>query len=389
MLDTQRTDIRRKNSVGFRAAQSVNTPGSTTILRRHPQQIEQEYRVEFRPLGDSGITVSSLCLGTMTFGQQNTEAEAHAQLDYAVAHGINFIDTAEMYPVPPRAETQGSTERFVGSWLKRQARDQLIIATKIAGPARGMRWIRGGPQINRQHIAQAIEGSLARLQTDYVDLYQIHWPERYVPMFGERYYRSDRQRSAEAIDEQLRALAELVQAGKVRRIGLSNETPWGVLAFERAAREHGLPRVVSVQNAYHLMNRSVETGGLAEVFQETGIGLLAYSPLAFGWLTGKYTQNPRATGRITEFPGFGQRYDKPNVPAAAAAYADLATAHGLTPAQLAIAFAHRQPFTTSVIIGATNNRQLAENISAANLSLSDELSAAIDQIDAVWPNPAP
>lgn len=345
--------------------------------------------MEFRPLGDSGITVSSLCLGTMTFGQQNTEAEAHAQLDFAVAHGINFIDTAEMYPVPPRAETQGSTERFVGSWLRRQARDQLIIATKIAGPARGMRWIRGGPQINRQQITEAIDGSLARLHTDYVDLYQIQWPERYVPMFGERHYRSDRRRPAEAIDEQLRALAELVQAGKVRAIGLSNETPWGVLAFERAAREHGLPRIVSVQNAYHLMNRSVETGGLAEVSQETGIGLLAYSPLAFGWLTGKYTQNPQATGRITEFPGFGQRYAKPNVPVAAAAYAELAAQHGLSPAQLAIAFAHQQSFTTSVIIGATQLTQLAENIGAANVSFSEALWADIDAIDARWPNPAP
>ncbi|WP_407276357.1 aldo/keto reductase [Halothiobacillus sp. DCM-1] len=345
--------------------------------------------MDFRPLGNSGITVSSLCLGTMTFGQQNTEAEAHAQLDYAVAQGINFIDTAEMYPVPPRAETQGSTERFVGSWLRRQARDRLIIATKIAGPARGMGWIRGGPQISAAQIQQAIDGSLARLQTDYVDLYQIHWPERYVPMFGERYYRSDRRREAETIEAQLRALADLVQAGKIRAIGLSNETPWGVMAFEQAARDFGLPRVVSIQNAYHLLNRSFETGGLAEISHETGIGLLAYSPLAFGWLTDKYRVEPKAKGRITEFPGFGQRYHKPNVPVAAAAYADLARARGFSPAQMAIAFVHQRPFTTSVIIGATHLDQLAENIAAAELRLSDAVLAEIDALDARWPNPAP
>lgn len=345
--------------------------------------------MDFRPLGDSGITVSSLCLGTMTFGQQNTEAEAHAQLDYAIAQGINFIDTAEMYPVPPRANTQGSTERFVGSWLRRQARDSLVIATKIAGPARGMGWIRGGPQITRQHIEQAIDGSLTRLNTDYVDLYQIHWPERYVPMFGERYYHADRRRTAESIEAQLRALADLIQAGKIRAIGLSNETPWGVMAFEQAARDHGLPRVVSVQNAYHLMNRSVETGGLAEVFQETGIGLLAYSPLAFGWLSGKYQADPNAAGRITEFPGFGQRYAKPNVPAATAAYVALAHQHGLSPAQMAIAFARQRPFTTSVIIGATHLDQLIENIGSTELNLSESLLDEIDAIDARWPNPAP
>ncbi len=345
--------------------------------------------MEYRSLGDSGIIVSHLCLGTMTFGQQNTEAEAHAQLDYATAQGINFIDTAEMYPVPPRANTQGSTERFVGSWLRHQARDQLVIATKIAGPARGMDWIRGGPQINRQHIEQAIDESLSRLNTDYVDLYQIHWPERYVPMFGERYYHADHRRPAETIEAQLRALADLVEAGKIRAIGLSNETPWGVLAFEQAAHEFGLPRVVSIQNAYHLMNRSFETGGLAEISAETGIGLLAYSPLAFGWLTGKYLNAPQAAGRITAFPGFGQRYHKPNVPTAAAAYVELARQHGLSPAQLAIAFAHQRPFTTSVIIGATTLDQLTENIGAADIHLSDELLAEIDAIDARWPNPAP
>ncbi|MHB1229460.1 MAG: aldo/keto reductase [Halothiobacillus sp.] len=345
--------------------------------------------MEQRQLGDSNITVSTLCLGTMTFGQQNTETQAHRQLDYALAQGINFIDTAEMYPVPPQAETQGRTEAFVGSWLAKQRRDSLVVATKIAGPSRGMKWIRGGPQVNAAQINSAIEGSLKRLRTDYVDLYQIHWPERYVPMFGDRYYEASRQHAAEYIDNQLRALAELVQAGKVRAIGLSNETPFGVLAFEQAAREHKLPRVVSIQNAYHLLNRTFETGGLAEVSAQTGIGLLAYSPLAFGWLAGKYQRDPQAAGRITEFPGFGQRYAKPNVPVAAQAYVDLAQQHGISPAQMAIAFARQKPFTTSVIIGATHPDQLAENIGAASLQLSTDLLTEIDAIDQRWPNPAP
>ncbi|HUM99802.1 MAG: aldo/keto reductase [Halothiobacillus sp. 20-53-49] len=345
--------------------------------------------MEERQLGHSGIKVSALCLGTMTFGQQNSESEGHAQLDFARAQGINFIDTAEMYPVPPRAETQGRTEEIVGTWLTKQARDSVVLATKIAGPSRGMKWIRGGPQINAHHIQTAIEASLKRLHTDYVDLYQIHWPERYVPMFGERYYQAGQQHAAESIEAQLRALSALVQAGKVRAIGLSNETPYGVMAFEQAARDFNLSRVVSVQNAYHLMNRTFETGGLAEISTQTGMGLLAYSPLAFGWLTGKYQKDAKAAGRITEFAGFGQRYAKPNVPAAAQAYGDLAQRHGLTPAQMAIAFAKQQSFTTSVIIGATNLAQLAENISAAEVTLSDEILADIDAIDQVWPNPAP
>lgn len=345
--------------------------------------------MEQRALGHSGIQVSALCLGTMTFGQQNSESEGHAQLDFAVRHGINFIDTAEMYPVPPKAQTQGRTEEIVGSWLAKQARDSVVIATKIAGPSRGMSWIRGGPQINAAHIHSAIEGSLKRLQTDYIDLYQIHWPERYVPMFGARYYAAEQQHAAESIEAQLRALGDLVQAGKVRAIGLSNETPYGVMAFEQAARDFNLPHVASVQNAYHLMNRTYETGGLAEVSAHTGIGLLAYSPLAFGWLSGKYQRDTNAAGRITEFAGFGQRYAKPNVPAAAQAYVDLAARFGLSPSQMAIAFARQKSFTTSVIIGATQMAQLAENIGAAELILSEAVLAEIDAIDQRLPNPAP
>ena len=215
-------------------------------------------------LGSSDLKVSEICLGTMTFGEQNTEDEAHAQLDMAIDYDVNFIDTAEMYPVAPRAETQGRTESYVGSWLKKQQRDKLVVATKITGPSRGFEWIRGGPRIFKAHISQAIDGSLQRLQTDYVDLYQIHWPDRYVPMFGSTSYDINNEHETRPITEQLQALAELVDAGKVRYIGLSNETPWGVSEFNRCAKELGLPHIVSIQNAYHLMNRTFEAG-LAEV----------------------------------------------------------------------------------------------------------------------------
>ena len=344
--------------------------------------------MEYRRLGNSGIEVSAICLGTMTFGQQNSEAQAHQQLDRAVAAGINFIDTAEMYPVPPRAETQGRTESFVGSWLKQQKRDELVVATKVTGAGRAsLNHVRGGPRVTRDQVHRAIDDSLRRLQTDYVDLYQIHWPDRYVPKFGDVYYDPDRRQDAEPIDEQLAALAELVEAGKVRQVGLSNETPYGVMAFAEAARRHDLPMVTSLQNAYHLMNRSFETGGLAEVCTELDVALLPYSPLAFGHLTGKYLDNPDAPGRITEFPDFGQRYEKTNAAAATRAYVELAREHGLSPAQMAIAFTLRRPEVASTIIGATSIAQLDENIAAHELSLSDELLAAIDAIDARYPNP--
>lgn len=332
--------------------------------------------------------MSAICLGTMTFGQQNTEAEAHQQLDRAVAAGINFIDTAEMYPVPPRAETQGRTESYVGSWLKQQKRDDLVIATKVTGAGRSsLNHVRGGPRVTRDQVHRAIDDSLQRLQTDYVDLYQIHWPDRYVPKFGEVYYDPSRRGEAEPIEEQLRALGELVDAGKVRYLGLSNETPFGVMAFAEAARRFDLPMVTSLQNAYSLMNRSFETGGLAEVCTERDVALLPYSPLAFGHLTGKYLDDPQAAGRITEFPDFGQRYEKTNAAAATRAYVDLAREHGLTPAQMAIAFTLRRPEVAATIIGATTLAQLDEDIGAADVTLSDELLAAIDAIDARYPNP--
>lgn len=344
--------------------------------------------MEYRQLGTSDLTVSALSLGTMTFGEQNTEAEAHAQLDYAVARGVNFIDTAEMYPVAPRAETVHRTEIYIGNWLKHQPRDKLIVATKIAGPSRGFGWIRNGPRVNREHIHAAIDASLRRLQTDYVDLYQIHWPDRYVPMFGSTSYDVAQERESTPIAEQLSVLAELVKAGKVRHIGLSNETPWGVSEFVRIAEQLGLPKIVSIQNAYHLMNRTFEAG-LSEVCHHSKVGLLAYSPLAFGWLTGKYIANPNAQGRITLFPGFGQRYNKVNVPAATQEYVQLAKEIGITPAKLALSFARTRWFTSSVILGATNMAQLKENLDSTAVTLDQETLEKIERIHRLSPNPAP
>ncbi|MCR4299055.1 MAG: NADP(H)-dependent aldo-keto reductase [Gallionella sp.] len=339
-------------------------------------------------LGASDLKVSALALGTMTFGEQNSEAEAHAQLDLAVAHGINFIDTAEMYPVAPRAETQGRTESYIGIWLKRQQRDKLIVASKITSPARGFTWIRNGPRIDRTQLAAALDGSLRRLQIDYVDLYQIHWPDRYVPMFGATGYDVMQERDSVPIAEQLQALANLVKAGKVRHIGLSNETPWGVSEFLRCAETLGLPKIVSIQNAYHLMTRSFENG-LAETCRHTHVGLLAYSPLAFGHLTGKYFANPQAKGRVTLFQGFGQRYYKPNVPAATKEYVHIAREAGLSPAQMALAFARTRWFTSSVLLGATSVQQLQENLDSVEITLAAEVLEKIEAVHRVYPNPAP
>ncbi|MDQ7057492.1 MAG: aldo/keto reductase [Ghiorsea sp.] len=344
--------------------------------------------MKYNQLGSSDLNVSEICLGTMTFGEQNTEDDAHAQLDMAMDYGVTFIDTAEMYPVAPRAETQGLTEKYVGTWLKNQQRDKLIIATKITGPSRGFEWIRGGPRVTAEHINVAIDGSLKRLQTDYVDLYQIHWPDRYVPMFGSTSYDANHEHDTTPIKEQLQALSALVDAGKVRYIGLSNETPYGVSAFNQCAKELGLSGVVSVQNAYHLLNRTFEAG-LAETCRHENVGLLAYSPLAFGHLSGKYLKNTQAKGRVTQFPQFTQRYSKINVPEALQAYANVAEDAGLTLTQLALAFVRSRWFVTSTIIGATNLEQLKENLASTEVLLSEEVVQQIEEIHQQYPNPAP
>ncbi|MCU0841760.1 MAG: NADP(H)-dependent aldo-keto reductase [Thiobacillaceae bacterium] len=345
--------------------------------------------MDYRRLGTSDLNVSAVCLGTMTYGQQNTAAEAHAQLDFAFECGVNFIDTAEMYPVPPRAETVTRTEALVGDWLRRMPRDRVILATKVAGPRRHMTWIRGGPKaLDRTNIRAAIEGSLARLRTDYIDLYQLHWPERNVPMFGQYQFDPARETEVVPIREQLEALAELVREGKVRHVGLSNEHPWGVMEFLRLAGEHGLPRVVAIQNPYSLINRVFEFG-LAEIAYREQVGLLAYSPLAFGHLSGKYLADAAAPGRVTLFPGFAQRYEKPNVRPAVAAYAELAGRHGFTPTQLALSFVYRRWFVTSTIIGATSLAQLKEDLGAWERPLPDEVLAEIEALHLRYMNPAP
>lgn len=344
--------------------------------------------MEYLTLPGTELHVSRLCLGTMTFGQQNSEAEGHAQLDRAIAAGINFIDTAEMYPVPTSQSTLGHTETIIGNWLKNQPRDQIILASKIAGPNRGIDWVRGGPQLNRKQIHEACHTSLQRLQTDYLDLYQIHWPARHVPMFGETYYDPTQEKpGTPELEEQLAALGELVAAGKVRHIGISNETPWGVSECARLARDGKLPRAITIQNVFNLINRTFEMG-LAETCHREQVSLLAYSPLAFGLLTGKYIGNDNAPGRMTTFPQFGARYRKPAVADAVAAYTELAREHGLTPTQLALTWVARRWYVASTIIGATSLEQLKENLTCLEVKMTPELEAAVEAIHRRSPSPA-
>ena len=335
------------------------------------------------------FSVSKICLGTMTFGEQNTEADAHSQLDYAIERGINFIDTAEMYPVMPRAATQGATERFIGSWLKKSGqRDKIILATKVAGPSRGFGWIRNGENdLTPDNIRAAVETSLQRLQTDYIDLYQLHWPSRNAPIFGQKSFDPQLERPCAPISETLQALDELVRAGKIRAIGVSNETSWGVSEFIKEAQMHGLSRIISIQNAYSLVNRSFEQGLDETCFHEK-VGLLAYSPLAFGQLTAKYVDNPQAAGRLTLFPPtWSPRYMREAVFSASARYAELARANGMTPAELALAWCYSRWFVASTIIGATNLAQLKENIDAFQITLSNEVIAGVNAIHAQMCNP--
>lgn len=340
-------------------------------------------------LGNSDLSVPAICLGTMTFGQQNSEADAHAQLDHALARDVNFIDTAEMYPVPARSETGGLTERYVGSWLRRQPRDRVILATKATGPGRGMDWIREGRLgFSRANLQQALDGSLARLQTDCVDLYQLHWPDRNVPVFGQYHFDPEQERATVPLRETLTALAGFIEVGKIRHWGLSNETPWGLMTVLRLADEIGLPRPVSVQNAYSLLNRTWEKG-LAEIGFREKIGLLAYSPLGFGVLSAKYLRDPGAAGRVNLFAGFAGRYAKPNTARAVAAYAALAERHGLTAVQLALGFVSSRWCVASTIVGATTLAQLQENLDAVQVALSAEVLADIERIYLQFPDPAP
>jgi len=347
--------------------------------------------MEYRPLGSSDIQVSALCLGTMTFGEQNSEADGHAQLDRALAAGVNFIDTAEMYPIPPRQQTQGRTETIIGNWLaKRGCRDRVVLATKVAGP--GHDWLpyfRGGNnRLDRRNIEQAVDDSLRRLQTDVIDLYQLHWPDRYTNYFGRLGYTHREDPDATPLLETLQVLGDLVQAGKIRHAGLSNETPWGVMRCLALAEQHGLPRMASIQNPYNLLNRSYEIG-LAEISHRERIGLLAYSPLGFGVLSGKYLNGARpAKARLTRYESY-TRYSNPQAQAATYEYCKLARDHGLDPAQMALAYVTSRPFLTSNIIGATTLKQLDSNLASTGLTLSDEVLADIEAIQQLHPNPSP
>lgn len=340
-------------------------------------------------LGQSDLHVTPICLGTMTFGEQVDEATAHAILDRSLERGVNFIDTAEMYAVPPRAETFNATEIILGNWFAKNqgAREKLVIATKVAGPSRGMPWIRGGSaDLTAADIVAACEGSLKRLKTDVIDLYQIHWPVRHVPAFGTVYFDPAKDAPCTSIQAQLEALQTLVQAGKVRAVGLSNESPYGVHEFVRLAEQHGLPRVATVQNAYCLLNRTVENG-LDETMHRLGVSLLAYSPLAFGLLTGKYDESgltgpdAPANARIAKFESTRkQRWGRPEALAAARRYNALAIENGMTPTQLALAFCYTKWQVASTIIGVTSVAQLDEDLNAWGTTLSPELLKQIDAI---------
>ena len=340
------------------------------------------------PLGHSDLHVTSICLGTMTFGEQVAEPAAHAILDRALERGVNFIDTAEMYAVPAREATCGATESIIGRWFASRPgmRGKVVLATKVAGPSRGMPWIRKGQGMTATDIVASCEGSLRRLQTDVIDLYQIHWPERHVPAFGTLYYDPSKEASTTPIHDQLEALAGLVRAGKVRYVGLSNETPYGVHEFVRLAEQHGLPRVASVQNPYCLLNRSWENA-MDETCHRLGVSLLAYSPLAFGLLTGKFDQYaPTDAGapqqaRIARYGSVRkQRWGRPEALAAARRYNQLARDHGLSPTQMALAFCYHQWRVSSTIIGVTSLAQLDEDLDAWDTRLSPELLAAIDAV---------
>ena len=347
-------------------------------------------------LGKTDIMVSEICLGTMTWGQQNSEKEAHDQLSFAIERGINFIDTAEMYSVPPKEETYGLTEKYIGTWLKNQDRSKIILATKIAGRTSnvpsgppGLDWIRKGPRLNEEHIFEAIENSLKRLNTEYIDLYQIHWPERPVNSFGQLGYIHNPREDDIKIEVTLEALSKAVQKGLIKYIGISNETPWGVMKFIEAAKEFSLPRVVSIQNPYSLLNRSFEAG-LSEIAINEEVGLLPYSPLAGGVLSGKYLNGKKPeNARMTLFERMRTRYTNQHAENAVLEYQKIALKYDLNLTQMAINFVTKQNFVTSNIIGATSIDQLEENIDSINCELNEEVIKEIEKVHKIYTYPCP
>lgn len=346
--------------------------------------------MNYTTLPNTDLKVSEICLGTMTFGNQNTEAEAHSQLDYAIERGINFIDTAEMYPIGGNERIFGSTERFIGTWINKigkSKREELIVATKIAGPNRGMEYIRKPLDFSKKSLYEAVDLSLKNLQTDYIDLYQMHWPERVMNMFGKRGVSEIDNQWQDNILEVLTVFDGLIKEGKIKHIGVSNENPWGVMKFLNESEKHSLPRIATIQNPYSLLNRLFEVG-LSEICMRENVGLLAYSPLGFGFITGKHLNGIVPNSRLDLFPHF-TRYTNENCHKATKLYQDLAQDNGMALTQMAIAFVHHQQFVTSTIIGATTLSQLEENINTFDVVLTDSVLAEINKIQELIPNPAP
>ena len=345
--------------------------------------------MNYKKLGNTDIDVSTISLGTMTWGEQNTQEEGFEQMDYALDQGINFWDTAELYSVPPKEKTYGHTEIIIGNWFKKsKKRDKVILASKVAGPMRA--YLRGGGNnYGIEKMTQAVNDSLKRLQTDYIDLYQLHWPERNTNMFGRLGYDHKDGGDWNKFEDVLENLQKLIDAGKIREVGLSNETPWGVSKFLEISKEKKLPRMMSVQNPYNLLNRVYEIG-LAEISVRDQIGLLAYSPLASGYLSGKYRNNQMPkNSRIERDRNFWTRYDKPNTNKAVDAYYEIAKKYGLDLAQMSLKFLEIQPFVTSIIIGATTMEQLKTNIESVNVNLTEEIIKKINEVQTIYPNPCP
>ncbi len=344
--------------------------------------------MNFTTIPNTNLNVSKICLGTMTFGEQNSENDAHSQLDYSIEKGINFIDTAEMYPIAAREATLGLTEKYIGTWLKKTGkREHLVLATKIAGPNRGMGYIRNPLDFSKKNIHEAVENSLKNLQTDYIDLYQMHWPERVMNMFGQRGVTKIDTQWQENFFEVLSIYDGLIKEGKINHIGVSNENPYGVMKFISESEKHNLPRIVTIQNPFSLLNRLYEVG-LSEIGMRENVGLLAYSPLAFSFLTGKHLNGTLPNSRLGLFPQF-TRYANDNCYKATKLYKELAEAHGLSITQMALAFVNQQDFVTATIVGATSLEQLQENVAAFETVLSPEIISEINRIQELIPNPAP
>ena len=342
--------------------------------------------MKYRKLANTNLDISVICLGTMIYCEQNTESEAHEQLDYSIANGINLIDTAEMYAIPPKEETQGLTEKIIGTWLaKRKDREKIYVATKVAGP--GMEYLRGGSRLDKKQIFQAVDDSLKRLQTDYIDLYQVHWPERKSNYFGRLGYEYSDEMGV-PIEETLEAMTDLVKSGRVRYIGVSNETPWGTSRYLNIAKEKSMERIVTIQNPYSLLNRIYEVG-LAEISQHENVGLLAYSPLGFGQLTGKYINKTEKNSRLGLFGDWFTRYSNEECLRAVEKYLNIADKYNLSLTHLALAFVNTRPFVTSNIIGATTMEQLKENIDSVNIEITETMLEDINQVHFSQPNPAP